>query len=160
MKNGPMIYSLFAIAPLIAVGGVAVRYPAQLKTTMNAELVTANNQFGFDLFGKLRQSARHNNLFSPPISITMALAMAYNGAAGVTKQEMARSLKLDGMRPDEINQKTADMLKSLKSADPKIELSIANSIWARKGVQFREDFLARNRQYFGAEIASLDFANP
>src|SRR5262249_6258882 len=31
---------------------------------------------------------------------------------------------------------------------------------ARKGVQFREDFLARNRQYFGAEIASLDFANP
>src|SRR5262249_31329342 len=100
------------------------------------------------------------NLFFSPISITMALAMAYNGAAGVTKQEMARSLKLDGMRPDEINQKTADMLKSLKSADPKIELSIANSIWARKGVQFREDFLARNRQYFGAEIASLDFANP
>src|SRR5262245_4746153 len=136
------------------------RAPAHRKTKMNEKIAIANNQFGLDLFVKLRQSDKDKNLFFSPISITMAMVMTYNGAAGKTQQEMGRSLKLDEMNLVEIDHKTAGLLKSLKGADPKVELSIANSIWARKGVQFKEDFLSRNQQFFGAEIASLDFADP
>jgi serine protease inhibitor len=127
---------------------------------IDMRIVAANNQFGFDLFNQLKLQEKDKNIFFSPLSVAFALAMTYNGAAGVTKEEMERVLKLSGMTRTEINEMSAALMKSLRSSDPKIELAIANSLWARKGVQFKEDFLARNRQFFGAEIATLDFADP
>lgn len=127
---------------------------------MNERLVGANNQFGFDLFNQLQSTDKDKNIFFSPLSIATALEMTYNGAAGETKEAMARTLKLEGMKQIEVNQASANLMKSLKSTDPKIELAITNSLWAKQGVKFKEDFLARNRQFFGAEIASLNFADP
>jgi serpin B len=126
----------------------------------NPRLVAANNEFGFNLFNQLGRQDANRNVFFSPLSVTTALAMTYNGAAGETGQAMARTLQLGGMSLAEINQSSAELLKSLKGSDPKIELTIANSIWARQGVKFKEDFLARNRQFFDAEVASLNFSDP
>jgi serpin B len=128
-------------------------------TTMNSTLAAASNAFGFDLFQQLQRQAENKNLFFSPLSVTVALAMTYNGAAGETKNAMARALKIEGMNLDELNRASAELLKALKSADPKIELAIANSLWARSGARFNEDFLARNRRFYGAEISTLDFTN-
>jgi serine protease inhibitor len=124
------------------------------------KIAEANNQFGFDLFKQLEQQDKGKNIFFSPLSVAFALAMTYNGAGGITKEEMQRVLKLNGMNLDQINEQSAELMKSLKSSDPQVELAIANSLWARKGVEFKEDFLARNRKYFGAEITALDFADP
>jgi serpin B len=140
------------------------------ETAMNHSLAKASNAFGFDLFQQLRQQAARKNVFFSPLSVAMALAMTYNGAEGETKQAMARTLKIQGpdsqgpdsqgMNRAELNRASAELLNGLKSADPQIELAIANSLWARRGARFNEDFLARNRQFFGAEISTLDFSNP
>ena len=86
--------------------------------------------------------------------------MTYNGAAGETQQAMAHALKLEGLNLAEINRANAALMKTLVGFDPKVELSVANSLWARQGITFKADFLARNRQFFGAEIASLNFNSP
>ncbi|HZF40612.1 MAG TPA: serpin family protein, partial [Blastocatellia bacterium] len=130
------------------------------KTTMNSTLAAASNAFGFDLFQQLWRQAENKNVFFSPLSVTVALAMTYNGAAGETKNDMARALKIEGMNHAELNNASAELLKALKSSDPKVELAIANSLWARGGMRFNEDFLARNRQFYGAEISTLDFNNP
>jgi serine protease inhibitor len=124
------------------------------------KIAEANNQFGFDLFKQLEGQDKGKNIFFSPLSVAFALAMTYNGAAGVTKEEMQRVLKLNGMTDDQINEESAGLMKSLRQSDPQVQLAIANSLWARKGVEFKEEFLARNRKYFDAEIASLDFADP
>src|SRR5215510_7993639 len=128
--------------------------------TMNSNLAAASNAFGFDLFQQLRREAASKNVFFSPLSVTVALAMTYNGAAGETKNDMARALKIEGMNHAELNRASAELLKALKSSDPKIELAIANSLWARGGMRFNEEFLARNRQFYGAEISTLDFNSP
>jgi len=130
------------------------------KTTMNSTLAAASNAFGFDLFQRLQREAANKNVFFSPLSVTVALAMTYNGAVGETKHAMARTLKIEGLNHAELNRASAELLKALKSSDPKIELAIANSLWARGGVKFNEAFLARNREFYGAEIATLDFKNP
>jgi serpin B len=127
---------------------------------MNSNLAAASNAFGFDLFQQLQRQAANKNVFFSPLSVTTALAMTYNGAAGETKNAMARALKIEGMSLDELNRASAELLKALKSSDPKIELAIANSLWARDGMRFNEAFLARNRQFYNAEISTLDFSNP
>lgn len=130
-------------------------------TPINLEtLVAANNEFGFDLFAQLRQQDKDKNVFYSPLSVASALAMTYNGAAGDTHLAMKRALKYGTMNHADINQSSQALLAKLKSADPKVELLIANSVWARQGVAFNPAFLDRNRQFFGAEVAALDFASP
>jgi serine protease inhibitor len=130
------------------------------SANMKSNLAAASNAFGFDLFQQLRRQDANKSVFFSPLSVTVALAMTYNGAAGETKNAMARALKIEGMSRGELNHASHDMLKDLKGSDPKIELAIANSLWARSGVRFNESFLADNRAFYSAEISTLDFSSP
>lgn len=127
---------------------------------MDEFLVAANNEFGFDLFDQLLAHDKGKNTFFSPLSVATALAMTYIGAVGDTHFAMKRVLKYGQMNHSQINQASSTLMSKLKSSDPKIELLIANSLWARQGVEFNPAFLDRNRQFFGAEIAALDFGNP
>ncbi|MCS6830680.1 MAG: serpin family protein [Armatimonadota bacterium] len=127
---------------------------------VDQRLIEANNGFGFALLQQLREADAGKNLFFSPISITLALAMTYNGASGETEQAMAKTLSLEGMSKEELNQAVLHLRQSLQNADAKVELTIANSLWARQGVSFKRQFLDTNRQYFGAQVSVLDFAGP
>ncbi len=128
--------------------------------SINTGLVLANTRFGFKLLAEIHRQDDSENIFISPLSVSTALAMTYNGAAGETQQAMAKALELEEMTPQEVNSANAELRKSLENPDPKVELIIANSLWARQGVEFKTNFLQRNRQFFGAEIATLDFNDP
>lgn len=128
---------------------------------VNARLVAANTRFGFKLFSQiLEQNGEQTNLMVSPTSVAIALTMTYNGASGTTQQAMADALELEGMSLEEINQANAALELALENADPEVQLAIANSLWSREGVSFNPDFLQRNRDFYSAEVASLDFTNP
>lgn len=123
-------------------------------------LVEANNRFGLKLFANLRDADAAGNVFISPASVAIALAMTYNGAGGETQQAMAGALELNGLSLDEVNQSYAALLQTLATADPKVTLSIANSLWGRQDVAFRQDFLARVKLFYEAEVSALDFSDP
>jgi serine protease inhibitor len=126
---------------------------------LDQRLVDANNGFGFNLYSELASAKADSNLFISPSSIITALAMTYNGAEGETREAMQKTLQLEGMSLDEINAAFADLLTILQNPDPEVELAVANSLWAREGVAFHEEFINRNREYYKAEVAELDFNN-
>ncbi|MDE0399464.1 MAG: serpin family protein [Candidatus Poribacteria bacterium] len=128
--------------------------------SIDTNLVTANTQFGFDLFNEIRKIEEDKNIFISPLSISIALAMTLNGASGETEQAMANTLHLQGLGSEAINPGYAGLRQALQVADPKVILTIANSLWARQGVPFKQDFLQRNTQFFGAEVSTLDFTDP
>ncbi len=123
-------------------------------------LLTANTRFGFKLFSEVLKQTPGQNVTISPSSVAIALSMTYNGASGETKQAMAQALELQGLTLQEINQGNAALEAALENADPKVKLAIANSLWGRQGFQFRPEFLQQNRQFYGAEIATLDFGSP
>jgi serpin B len=131
-----------------------------VSDVVDERLVPANTTFGFRLFAEVAELDRGKNVFISPASIAMALAMTYNGARGGTQEAMAQTLGLVGMSLKEVNQSYAALRRSLVDADPAVEILIANSLWAREGVDFREEFLNRNRQFYAAEVAALDFGDP
>lgn len=120
-------------------------------------VVTANTQFGFNLFDEIRKTEQDKNIFISPFSVSVALAMTLNGAAEETEQAMTNTLQLQGLDSEAINGGYAGLRQTLLTSDPKVTLTIANSLWARQGVPFKPDFLQRNAQFFGAEISTLDF---
>ena len=123
-----------------------------------SSVASANTRFGFKLLQDLRERDSGANIFISPLSISIALTMTYNGAVGETEHAMAEVLEIGGLDRDTVNHSNAALRNSLEDPDPKVEISIANSIWSRQGVEFNPDFLERNRVFFGAEVASLDFS--
>lgn len=127
---------------------------------LDQRLIDANNNLGFKLFRELSAASAGENLFISPSSIITALAMTYNGADGETQRAMGKTLQLDNMRMEEVNAAFVDLLTILQNPDPKVELTVANSLWVRKGVDFYEEFLKLNQDYFQAEVTALDFGDP
>jgi len=133
------------------------------KATANPlveRLAAASNDFGFRLLAQLAEQDAGKNLFVSPSSVAMALAMTYNGAKGTTKQAMAETLGLAGMSRQEVNEAHAALRESLEDPDPDVQLAVANSLWGRKDLAFQPDFIQRNTDCYGAEIASVDFLAP
>jgi serine protease inhibitor len=127
---------------------------------IDGRLVSANTEFGFKLFREIAASAAGRNVFISPSSVALALAMTYNGASGETRQAMARALEVQAMSLEEVNRVGGQLRAALEGADPKARLLVANSLWARRGVGFKQDFIERNRQFYGAEVAELNFDDP
>ena len=125
-----------------------------------SSVASANTRLGFKLLQDLRGRDPGGNIFISPLSISIALTMTYNGAVGETERAMAEVLEIDALDLFTINNSNKTLRDSLEDPDPKVEISIANSIWSRQGVDFNPEFLERNREFFGAEIASLDFSSP
>jgi serine protease inhibitor len=132
--------------------------PKEINIDMKCkELIQIDTRFGIDIFKLLAQSEEENLTISP-LSISLALAMTYNGAEGETKTAMEEALRVNGFIPDEINQSYQSLMKALLEADPKVTIEIAQSIWYRLGYNVLNDFKTINETYYNAEVNELDFS--
>ncbi len=127
-----------------------------VMTQKSLQLVSADNSFTFSLFKKLPDSQGHNVMVSP-LSISLALSMALNGAEGDTKSAIISALGFNGLTVDEINQIYFDLVTALKKADPNVVMNIANSIWIRKTYPVLAPFISTNQKYYEASVERLDF---
>ncbi|MCG9127074.1 serpin family protein [Candidatus Poribacteria bacterium] len=131
-----------------------------LEGPIDPSIVESTTKFGFNLFNEIIISKQNENVFISPFSISVAAAMALNGAVGDTEQEMINTLQLQNIDTDVINPGYAILQQTLQGSDPKVTLTIANSLWGNQEFAFDSDYLRRNTQFFDAEITSLDFSDP
>lgn len=129
------------------------------EATISGVITNAHNDFGFNIFQQLLNEDKGKNIFISPLSIHLALSMTYNGADGTTKEAMAKTLRLQQIDINQLNKDSATLINLLQNPDPKVEIAIANSIWARKGETFNPNFLETNKKYYLAKIESLDFTD-
>ena len=124
-------------------------------------IVDGANSFSFEL---LRQATKQlpadSNAFLSPLSASMALGMALNGANGETHDAMRGALQLDGMSEDEINQGYRDLIALLGGLDSRTEMKIANSMWAHDRFTVEPAFISAAQTFFDAKVQTLDFGSP
>jgi len=122
------------------------------------KLVQASNDFSFSLLNKSLDGTIENRMISP-LSVSMALSMTLNGAAGTTLSAMQKALGYDGLTTGDINTINKDLTTALVNADSNVAMSIANSIWIRKDFTVLDPFITTNQTYYQAQVSKLDF-NP
>ena len=120
--------------------------------------VSQDNEFAFDLLKKTIENSGETNVVVSPLSVSIALGMAWNGASGITKSEMETAMKMSGLTTDDINDYYRIMQSTLPKMDPSTKLSIANSLWYRTGFPVKADYLTINKDYFGAYVREIDFS--
>ncbi len=101
-----------------------------------------------------------NNVFLSPISVEMALAMTENGAADETLSAMKNTLGLSSLSNEQVNQSNKAFLDSLDKLDPTIELEMANALWLKNDLNFSDEFLRDNTEYYDAALRRVDFTDP
>jgi serine protease inhibitor len=132
-----------------------------IVTEKTARLIKAENNFGFELFKNIYNYEKESdNIMISPLSVSLALAMTYNGADGETKTAMEKTLKVNGLSTEDINTSYHDLVEALKSLDPKVLLEIANAIFYRQDFDVEKDFVTVNEHYYNAEVTPLDFGSP
>jgi serine protease inhibitor len=124
------------------------------------ELISANNHFAFELFKEIMKAQPDANNFVSPLSVSMALGMTMNGAAGSTLDSMLVTLGFPGYSVESADQCYRDLINLLTELDPTVKFEIANSLWGQAGVAFKDPFLEACRMYFDAEVNSIDFYGP
>ncbi|MFH0988950.1 MAG: serpin family protein [bacterium] len=162
-----IFYALLCIV-LFSLGGCLVLTspdngePSPLRplTASERAIVYADNSFCFKFMVKLNATEKNKNVFISPLSISMALGMTLNGAAGSTRDSMQRALEFTGLTQQEINESYKSLIALLTTMDATVQLQIANSIWHRPELSVLEDFKSVNRMYFNAEVNALNFSDP
>jgi serine protease inhibitor len=150
---------LFSLCPSFLMGA-AGETQDKIHSMSSNHFAESQARFGFDLLRRLFQTSSDQNVVVSPISIAECLSMAYNGASGPTRKEMATTLQVEGMSVEELNQENKRLTEALTDVDPKIILSIANSLWADKAITFKPEFLSQNRRFFDAVVESLALHEP
>ena len=125
----------------------------------SAQLVEADNAFGLEIFQKIRVASDKENIMISPLSISVALAMAYNGADNDTKAEMEQTLKVNGLTTAQINASYELLIAVLQSLDKDVVFEIADAIFYSLGFSVKQDFLNINQDVYDAEVQALDFSS-
>ena len=122
-------------------------------------LVAANNAFALDLTAQVASAQPGDNVFLSPYSVSSALQMVGNGAAGQTQTEFQQVLHTTGLPPAMSNPAFKELNQRL-TVRSNVTLDLANGIWFKQGFRLKPAFMAANRNFFRAQLAAVDFDNP
>ena len=135
---------------------------ASLLPRLQADIFENNprNEFDLKLFQTISAQQHNQNILISPLSVSVALAMTCNGAAGATESEIRKVLGLDDLTDQEINLMYRDILSMFNKQQGSQIIELANSIWIDKGFPVRPEFIDINREYFYSQVTDLDFSHP
>ncbi|HEY1954828.1 MAG TPA: serpin family protein [Polyangiaceae bacterium] len=130
-------------------------------------LATDGAGFAADLYGRVAVDDSSNVFFSP-YSISVALAMTYNGAQGETAQQMASAMHFS-LPVDQLNGAFDALDLALASRKTTagedgnqvkgFELNVADSLWADKTLAIAQPFVDTLGIDYGASLRLVDFVH-
>lgn len=125
--------------------------PVEAKT-----FAKGSNAFGVDLYRQIAD--QKGNLVVSPASLSMALAMTWQGAKGDTADEMKRVMHFEGA-PAEVAAAAGKLSSALQDPARPITFHVANQLFGEKTIALEPPFLDATKSAFGAPLAQVDFKN-
>jgi serine protease inhibitor len=161
--NKPISFLLLCVIVLIS-GCASTNEPdnsgIRPLTVGEQKIVSSNENFALKLFRRMNTEELNNNIVISPLSISMALGMTVNGANGSTRDSMLRTLELQGISMDDVNDSYRTLIDLLLGLDSKVQFEIGNSIWYRDTWEFEKTFFDVCAKNFDALVNGLNFEDP
>lgn len=123
--------------------------------------IRASNRFGFRLLQEVHEESPDENHVLSPLSASMALGMALNGADGRTFEAMRETLGFSGAADlAAVNESYAGLIGMLQDLDPRVDFLLANSVWLQTQWPFLPAYEERVTEAFDARVQNVDFTDP
>lgn len=134
--------------------------PVPIELTKADETVrNASNDFGMRVFSGLLDKAQGREVSFSPLNLSLALAMAGEGAEGETFKQFADVIGWGEATKEEIGAYYKKMIAGLVTTDPQVLFSSCNSFWAAKNLVLLDDYKSLLTRNFAAESFSVDFSD-
>ena len=134
--------------------------PNEVPANPGAEkaVVDANTRFALKLYSALCTDPRNANtsLFFSPFSISSALAVTYEGARGITAEQIQSVF----LFPEDSNQRREgfeQLSTDISRGNSRYVLKTADALWAEKTYPFLPGFIQNAQRYYHANATNLDF---
>jgi len=136
--------------------------PVNIATEIyQKEVIDSANRFAFDLLKpNLADAKGEGNIMISPFSITSALSMTLNGAAGETFEAMRKTLGLEEKTLEQINDTYLKLMTEMVPVDSRVVLEIANSVWVEKKLTVKQPFITGLQTWYKAEARNVDVTDP
>jgi serpin B len=136
--------------------------PVNISTSVyQKEVIDSANKFAFDLFAPILADAKGDeNIMISPFSISSALSMTLNGAAGETLEAMKKGLRMEGKSLEQINDTYLKLMTEMVTVDERVVLEIANSVWVERRLNVKQKFMVDVQNWYKAEARGIDVTNP
>ena len=124
------------------------------STVLLGDIVQANNNFAINLYSQYK--SEEGNIFFSPFSISVAMAMVYEGANGATKGEIQ---SVFGFPEDSNLRQTQylNLVSEINKENKEYKLQMSNALWAAQDFQFLDQYLTTIEQYYGGKVTNLNF---
>lgn len=136
------------------------------SVSAEAAVLEKSNAFAWKLLPAAMAADPEANVLVSPLSASMALGMALNGARGTTYDQMRATLGFEDAPLDTVNLGYHGLMAHLPAADSTVSTQLANSAWYRDGFAVEQDFgegafamtvlVPGARSSIDAELASMD----
>ncbi|XP_020804794.1 serine protease inhibitor 42Dd-like [Drosophila serrata] len=114
--------------------------------------------FTEDFYRLLAKDNAQKNLISSPLSVEIAMAMAYIGAEGETADELRTALKLP-MDKKQVASKYRKLLSDLQGREKDVILDLANRIYINNEYSLVPEYNEVLRNSFQAEAVPISLSN-
>lgn len=131
--------------------------------SIEAAQLKLDQEFAFEFFAHVfseEKNEEEKNFMISPFSLSMALAMTWNGSDNETKTAIQNTLKLGDMSDKEVNEYFQKLKENFGKTDPSTQLAIANSIWTNKNIEILPNFVSLNKKYFNSTVEAVQFGDP
>ena len=119
----------------------------------------AVNYFAFNLYKKFYNDPQNTgNIFNSPYSIFTALAMTYEGAKGLTAEEMANVLSIE--QDNESFHEYVQALYYYLNENSEYNISTANALWPSVDYTLLQEYIDVIETYYGGRVSNVDYSNP
>lgn len=129
--------------------------PVICPTSIDMAIIEKQNDFAFSYL-KLAPADDNGNSVVSPLSLSMALSIAANGASGETLDEILDALGFDNSSLSDVNSLNSMLMEVLPQMDSKTRLSLANTLWIHKDFPVNESFKDLCNNTYKAEANSID----
>ncbi|NXK79983.1 ILEU inhibitor, partial [Amazona guildingii] len=131
-------------------------------------LCNANSRFALDLLRRFNETNPTRNVFFSPLSISAALAMVLLGSKGNTAAQVlkvilaaANSLLLFQTlhfdKVEDTHPRFQTLTMDIKRRNAPYLLRLASQFFGEKSYSFLPDFLTNTQEFYGADLATVDF---
>ncbi len=139
--------------------------PDPIKVDFDAgesRAMTASNGFGIDLFKSLSAAAAGENVVMSPLSVSMCLSLAANGASDQTMSEILSAMHYEGDNADalaNLNSVNSTLMEVLPKTDPTSTVKLANSVWLADGYPVLPAYAETVGADYRATVQNVDFGS-
>ena len=110
------------------------------------------NSFSFDIYRQIKSDKE--NLFFSPLSIDLALLMAYEGAMSETKSEFEKVLHLDrNINYDDVSAFISNIMKLNDSSN---YTNVSNAIWVQDKFKIKIDYQNTIKNKYSSDVFTIN----